>query len=187
MANNVLELKGKAFVQASRNGVRPQINMNGNKTVTIQHLNSLKLKLEQIFEYWQNESRIFKGVLISVYYNKIAAKINRIAGLFKGADSNSAVVGVKFNEKKNKHIITYYLDTEDLTKSILLLQNSIQVLESCLNGQVDKNKFYNKTIMDNIPYEGFNISKSKFKQVIADASYITDFSKIGRACVGKEC
>lgn len=176
MANNVLELKGKAFVQASRNGVRPQINMNGNKTVTIQHLNSLKLKLEQIFEYWQNESRPFTGVLISVYYNKIAAKTNRIAGLFKAANSNSAVVGVKFNEKKNKHIITYYLDIEDLTKSILLLQNSIQVLESCLNGQVDKNKFDNKTLMDNIPYEGFNISKSKFKQVIADASYITDFS-----------
>lgn len=175
MVNNVLELKGKAFVQASRNGVGPKINMNGNKTVTIQHLNSLKLKLEQIFEYWQNESRLFTGVLISVYYNKIAVKSNRIAGLFKAADSNSAVVGVKFNEKKNKHIITYYLDTEDLTKSILLLQNSIQVLESCLNGQVDKKKFENKTIMDNIPYERFNISKSKFKQVIADISYIDDF------------
>lgn len=176
MANNVLELKGKAFVQASKINGAFNVSINGNKTVSTEHLSSLKLKLEQIAEYWRNETRPFTGVLISVYYNKIAAKSIRITGLFKGKNSNSAVVGAKFNQSKTKHIITYYLDAIDLTNSISLLQNSINVLNVYFNGQIDKKKLDDKEIIDNIPYDEFNISKFVFKQVIADASYIDDFN-----------
>ncbi|WP_239349680.1 S8 family peptidase [Snodgrassella communis] len=176
MANNVLELKGKAFAQASKVNGAFNVSINGNKTVSTEHLSSLKLKLEQIAEYWQNETRPFTGILISVYYNKIAAKSNRITGLFKGKNSNSAVVGAKFNRSKTKHIITYYLDVIDLTNSISLLQNSINVLNVYFNGPIDKEKFNDKEIMNNIPYKKFNLSKSAFKQVIADASYIDDFN-----------
>ena len=40
--NNVLELKGKRFVQASRNGNGGGITMNGRIEVTTEHLSRLK-------------------------------------------------------------------------------------------------------------------------------------------------
>ena len=104
--NNVLELRGKRFVQAPRGGYGGAISMNSKKEVTTEHLIGLKDELTHIKEYWLNETRPFEGILISVYYNKIVAKSNRIGGLFKGKKSNEAIVGAKFNESKSKHIIT---------------------------------------------------------------------------------
>lgn len=72
--NNVLELKGKRFVQANKNGNGGGAAMNSKVIVTSQHLLKLKDKIEQIKEYWKQEQRPFKGVLISVHYNKIVAK-----------------------------------------------------------------------------------------------------------------
>ena len=105
--NNVLELRGKRFVQASKNGMRGGISMNGKMEVNTDHLLILRSQLIQIKEFWDKETKPFEGVLVSVYYNKIVAKSNRIAGLFKGADSNEAIVGAKFNRDKSKHCLLY--------------------------------------------------------------------------------
>ena len=86
--NNVLELKGKRFVQASKNGMRGGVAMNGRVEVSTEHLLRLKTQLIQIKEFWDKETKPFEGILVSVYYNKIVAKSNRIAGLFKGTYSN---------------------------------------------------------------------------------------------------
>ena len=119
--NNVLELKGKRFVQASKAGSGGGSAMNSKVIVTSQQLLKLKNKILQIQKYWNSENKPFNGVLISVYYNKIVAKSNRISGLFKGENSNSAIVGAKFNAEKDKHIITYFLNSDDLTRSVDLL------------------------------------------------------------------
>ena len=97
MGNNVLELKGKRFFQATRPGKGGGASMNGKKIVTSEKLVRLKEKIMQIKDFWIKEEKPFDGVLISVHYNKIVAKSNRISGLFKGKDSNYAVVGAKFN------------------------------------------------------------------------------------------
>ena len=115
--NNVLELKGKRFVQASKIGGGGNCAMNGKKKVTKEQLLSLIDELHQIKKFWLHEDKPFEGIFISVYYNKIVAKSNRISGLLKGKNSNSAIVGAKFNTEKNKHIITYYIDVKDLDKS----------------------------------------------------------------------
>ena len=125
--NNILELKGKRFVQASKNGMRGGIAMNGKIEVTTEHLLRLKCQLNQIKKFWDKETRPFEGILVSVYYNKIVAKSNRIAGLFKGTDSNEAIVGAKFNRDKSKHIITYFLYEYDLTKSIELITDTSKI------------------------------------------------------------
>ena len=101
--NNVLELKGKRFVQASKNNNGGGVAMNGKREVTTEHLLRLKSQLSQIKEFWDKESKPFEGVLVSVYYNKIVAKSNRIGGLLKGKDSNEAIVGAKFNENKRRN------------------------------------------------------------------------------------
>ena len=134
--NNVLELKGKRFVQASKSGNGGGISMNSKKTVSSQHLTRIKSQIEQIKDFWKKEQKPFEGVIISVYYNKIVAKSNRIAGLLKGKDSNNAIVGAKFNRDKNKHIITYFLDIKDLDKSIELLSKAEEILRLNFNDYI---------------------------------------------------
>lgn len=73
--NNVLELKGKRFLQTSKNGMRGGIAMNGKVEVSTEHLLRLKSQLIQIKEFWDKETKPFEGILVSVYYNKIVAKV----------------------------------------------------------------------------------------------------------------
>lgn len=173
--NNVLELKGKRFIQARKNNISGGVAMNGKVEVTTEHLLRLKSQLNQIKDFWDKEARPFDGLLISVYYNKIVAKSNRIAGLFKGTDSNNSIVGAKFNTDKNKHIITYFLDVEDLVKSIELISNTSDILSKKFAGSINKKKFEDKRDINPIVFNGLPISMSLFKQVIADTSYIESF------------
>lgn len=183
MMNNVLELKGKRFVQASKSGNGGGAVMNGKKVVTSEQLIMLQSKINQIKEFWKAEKKPFEGILISVHYNKIVAKSNRISGLFKGTDSNAAIVGAKFNKEKSKHIITYFLDINDLEQSMELLSKTSQVLSAKFQGRIDKATFDSEKIFGNkkkniggtIRFDHLPINKSAFKQVIADASYIDDF------------
>lgn len=173
--NNVLELKGKRFVQEDKKNKTMGISMNTKKIVTSEQLEMLINKLNQIKVFWQQETKYFDGILISVYYNKIVAKSNRIGGLFRGRNSNKAIVGAKFNREKTKHIITYYLDLEDLDKSITLLQKTITVIEKCFDGRIDSEIFDDRKVMNQIDFKKFQIAKTALKQVIADVSYIEDF------------
>ncbi len=174
--NNILELKGRRFVQASKSSGSGGAVMNSKKVVVSEQLIRLRAKIGQIEEFWKHEKKPFEGVLISVHYNKIVAKSNRISGLFKGEDSNLAIVGAKFNQEKSKHIITYFLDIKDLEKSIELLTKTNDVLTARFKEGLNKATFDDKKIMDKIPFkQQFSISKSVFKQVVADVSYIDDF------------
>lgn len=173
--NNVLELKGKRFVQASKGGSGGGPAMNSKVIVTSQQLLKLKNKILQIQKYWNSENKPFNGVLISVYYNKIVAKSNRISGLFKGENSNSAIVGAKFNAEKDKHIITYFLNSDDLTRSVDLLIQSNNILELFFKNGISKTIFDDKYAFNRINFSSLNMTKTTFKQVIADVSYIDDF------------
>jgi hypothetical protein len=173
--NNVLELKGKRFVQASRAQGGGSIYMNGRVCVSLEKLERLSEQLIQIEKFWRKEERPFEGILISVYYNKIAAKSNRIKGLFKGIKSNSAIVGARFNNEKNKHIITYFLDIGDLNKSLDLLLKAGVILKNQFQGKISKVIFDDNNIIDRISFGKYSMSKTAFKQVIADISYIDRF------------
>ena len=173
--NNVLELKGKRFVQASKTGGGGGASMNSKKIVTREQLLRLVERIGQIKEFWEQERKPFEGILISVHYNKVVAKSNRIAGLFKGKDSNYAIVGAKFNKEKTKHIITYFLDMEDLDESIELLLKTSDIIKVKFQNGIDKVTFDDRKKIDKIPFSRFSITKSTFKQVVADVSYIEDF------------
>lgn len=173
--NNVLELKGKRFIQASKTGSGGGASMNSKKIVTREQLLRLIKSISQIKEFWKQEKRPFEGILISVHYNKIVAKSNRIAGLFKGKDSNYAIVGAKFNKEKTKHIITYFLDMKDLDESIELLLKTSDIIKVKFQNGIDKVTFDDRKKIDMIPFSRFSITKPTFKQVVADVSYIEDF------------
>lgn len=174
--NNILELKGKRFVQASRKPGRGGASMNSKSFVTTEHLIRLVEKLQQIKKFWEQEKKPFDGVLISVHYNKIVAKSNRIAGLFKGENSNFAIVGAKFNKEKTKHIITYFFDSYDLDETINLLLMANEIVRSLFKDGINKTVFdNNKDLFDRINLKTHNLSKSAFRQIIADVSYIEGF------------
>ena len=173
--NNILELKGKRFVQASKDGSGGGISMNSKMNVSSGHLLRLRSKLEQVKAFWEKESKPFDGILVSVHYNKIVAKSNRIGGLFKGRESNKAIVGAKFNKDKSKHIITYFLDSKDLSASIKLLSQTAEILSQKFFGNIDKNIMENKNNFTKSMFRNLPLSMSVFKQVIADASYIESF------------
>ena len=173
--NNVLELRGKRFIQAAREGAGGGISMNSKKEVTAEHLMGLREQLIQIKAFWAKESRPFKGILVSVYYNKIVAKSNRIGGLFKGKESNEAIVGAKFNENKSKHIIIYFLGLEDLNMSIELLFNTADVLSQKFSGKLNQKTMEDKKLINSMLFKNLPLSMSVFKQIIADASYIDSF------------
>ena len=173
--NNVLELKGKRFIQASKKAGGGGPAMNSKSHITSNKIMALYAKLVSIKNFWKEEKRPFSGVLISVYYNKIVARSNRISGLLKGADSNYAVVGAKFNKEKDKHIITYYIDESDLDNSIALLFSTNEVIKTYYKQGITKFEFDNKSKVNKINFVPFCISKSMFRQVVADVSYIEDF------------
>lgn len=184
--NNVVELKGKRFVQANKNGSGGGVNMNGKKTVTASDVLKLSRELEQLKVFWSNNEKPFNGALVSVYYNKIVAKSNRIAGLLKGKKSNLAIVGAKFNDTKTKHIITYYVDMKDLDNSIKLLQKVYNLLKDNFENGINQKAFKDNNTYKGIPFSTYELNKSKFKQAIADVSFIDDFDVKMEASTSKE-
>lgn len=172
--NNVLELKGNRFVQAPKSASGGGPAMNSKVVVTSQKLKELTSKLFQIKDFWAHENRPFNGILISVHYNKIVAKSNRIVGLFKGDQSNYAIVGAKFNAEKTKHIITYFLSIDDLDSSMDMLYKSDEIISSVFKDDITKAIFDNY-VTDKINFKKYGLTKSLFKQIVADVSYIDDF------------
>ena len=173
--NNVLELKGKRFVQESKKGNGGGAAINSKVVVTNNHVKKLQSKLQSLREFWMNEDKPFSGILISVHYNKIVAKTNRISGLFKGDQSNYAIVGAKFNTEKTKHIITYFLEDADIEDSIKLLENVSKVLTIYFTDGISKEVFEQKIFFDRIDFKKYFLSKTLFRQIVADVSYIDDF------------
>lgn len=173
--NYVLELKNKRFIQADKKNIGGGITMNSKVDVTVTQIDTLIKQLSSIKEFWQREHKLFTGLLVSVHYNKIAAKSNRISGLFKGTDSNDAVVGAKFSDDKSKHIITYFLEDKELTYSIELLLQAKAILNDVYNGKMNKKILENAEKVHSDIFKNNPISMSVFKRVIADVSYIESF------------
>ena len=139
--NSILELKGKRFIQESRHGSFRGPAMNSIKTVSAQNIQKLIGDLKKVNSFWHENPHTFNGVLLSVYYNKIVAKSNRIAGLLKGKESNYSIVGAKFNSEKNRHIITYFIDTIDIDQSIDLLYKAQKIIKSYYTNGINKTQF----------------------------------------------
>ena len=163
--NNVLELKGKRFVQAAKSVSGGGPAMNSHIIVTSQLLQKLAAKLSQIYDFWVHERRPFQGTLISVFYNKIVAKSNRISGLFRGDKSNYSVVGAKFNKDKTKHIITYYLSLDDLINSVTLLYQVDNVVNAFFENGVSKVIFENTNLLNRMILLYIKLQNSRNKNV----------------------
>ena len=122
--NKTLQLKG-AFEQRKNTGGGGAPNLPKGKTINYKKLKQLLNDLNRLYEFWSNE-KILSGALINVYYNKIAAKSNRVQGLL----TNGSIVGAKFyDDQSPKHVITHFISLNKLRQAIKNLDTSINILE----------------------------------------------------------
>lgn len=174
--NNLLQLKGSFEQEKRRSNFGPAI-LPSNKKITVEHLEKLRADLIELRKFWEKE-KLFEGALVSVYYNKIAAKSNRIIYILSDGKNkaNGTIVGARFNSDDAfpKHIITHYISMEVFDVSISQLTTCINVLIKDFNGIMTREK--NEAINDKkSKYEPLGIKKSKFVQIIVEASYIEKF------------
>ena len=176
--NNTLQLKG-TFTQAPNNSKGGGAKLPAKTSVNLEKLNKLLNDLNRLYNYWV-ENTILPGALISVYYNKVAAKSNRIKGLL---DSTS-IVGARFYDEtiEPKHIITHFVRLEAILAAINNIIESISIMEKYFDGEVSSVDFDNKILnnpknIDKIFHKIKNqtITKTLFKQIIVDAYYVDKF------------
>lgn len=173
--NNLLQLKG-SFEQASSPNRPGAPNLPAGKFVNVSKLEELLKNLSELQKYWQNQN-LLPGALITVHYNKIAAKSNRLQGLL-GKNSNTpnkSIVGAKFSfDNSPKHIITHYISREILKESIERLQYSIDILNQQFDGEINHD-IIEKINKKKIPFVSQSIAKTNFLKVIVDVSFVEKF------------
>ena len=148
--NNLLQLKG-TFEQENRPPNFGPTTLPANKTVSADHLEKLRENLIELKNFWEQE-KICNGALISAYYNKIAAKSNRIIWLLSDGKikANNTIVGARFTGEDNpKHIITHYVQMGVIDVSISQLTLCINALKKDFDGIMTVAK--NENINDDLP------------------------------------
>ena len=171
--NKTLQLKG-AFEQRKNTAGGGAPNLPKGKTINSKKLKQLLNDLNRLYEFWSNE-KILSGALINVYYNKIAAKSNRVQGLL----TNGSIVGAKFyDDQSPKHVITHFISLNELRQAIKNLDTSINILEQQFNGQISHEQI--KKINSKDPNEKIIINcppkfKTIFLKILVDAYYVERF------------
>lgn len=173
MNNKILQLKGT--FQTDKNHtkpVSPNIPKNG-KPVCVEHLKNLKQQLEKILKYWESETLI-GGALISVYYNKIVAKSNRIKALLAKGDvkANDSIRGAKFDISGRQHIFTHFVSLDILRESIYRLGECIKIMEANFSGNISHDELEQL----NARNTNYTLPITIFKTVIVDCYYIQKFN-----------
>lgn len=167
--NNILKLKGR-FENKKYDKPSGSRNISKNSSVSVKMLESRIKELTILQEFWATQN-YFEGALISVHYNRLISKTNRIAGILyeKGTPPNESIVGARFS-KDQKHIITHYVKKETITNSIKELNYAIEILKKEYNG-VLSNAEIEKIKKNTFPSK-YKLSCSRFKNLIVDSYFI---------------
>lgn len=173
--NDLLNLKGN-FEQATNSSKPGSPNLPTGKSINVSKLLKLLDDLTELKSFWLRE-KLIPGALISVFYNKVAAKSNRIQGILaQGSSSpNSSIVGARFStEASPKHIITHYVLMNIIDESINRLRICIEILNENFNGTID-NETIKKIIENDIRLPKSDLAKTNFVKVIVDSYYVEKF------------
>ncbi|MBP1926574.1 hypothetical protein J2Z76_002443 [Sedimentibacter acidaminivorans] len=173
--NSLLQLKGR-FEQAKNSSTPASSKLPSGHHVKMEKLQSLTRDLIRLKRFWESED-IIPGALVSVYYNKVAAKSNRIKALLSKSrvTANSSIVGARFSDDGSpKHIITHYVSMDLIDKSITLLQKSVDILSDEFKGVIT----YDDIVGINekkIFLKSEELARTTFVNVIVDAFYVNKF------------
>ena len=176
--NNLLKLSGKRFIQDSRHSGMGPASLPKNSSIALEELKCLLDELVQVEHFWKN-NKFVDGALVSVYYNNIIAKSNRIQEILKKDSKtfpNDSVVGAKFNAEQTKHIITHFVSNGTLAKSVKTVQRAVKLFEEVFSGgSMSQKDFDNSDLFERFPYEKYGVPKTVFRAVLRDAYYVESF------------
>lgn len=163
--NRMLKLKGK-FNQKSKNPNFGPPRMKTGMTLTSDNVRRIINDLENCKKYWEDITLI-KGALLSIEYVDIVSKSRRIQSLLPG----NKIVGARFTDDGKRHIITYYLSRESITKTIKYLKEIEEILDSKFNKEITNDDL--EIIESIIDFKKIIINKTNFLKSIVDLSNIT--------------
>ena len=169
--NTLLQLKGHFEQRKNPNRPGPR-NLPANQELKISHVSDLKRQLSDLADFWTDKT-LFNKALVSVHYNDVVAKSNRIKDLLsespKGA--NESIVGARFDESENsiKHVITHCVRRDTIKKAATELGDCIKVLSAQFAGKISVSQINdinaNKIVINGMP-------KTKFVSLIVDCFHV---------------
>ena len=176
--NSILQVK--LTYTNEHNNQRPnERQLRVNSEVSSEKIDLLVENLRAVLRYYRSVPKLLNNILIDVDYNDIIAKSKRIHDVLKptGKTTNDVVVGARFSdapEGQENHIITYYVDTATINRTIDEMLKAKQFINRALSGMAKAENFNNQG--KNLKYEGYGLSKSKLRGIIVDCSVIDSFS-----------
>lgn len=174
--NNLLDLRLPLSGYSNKGRVGPA-NLRKNDYTDVEKVEQLINELKYALSYYHEKKHYVDGVLIDVHYNDITAKSKRLKALFKvsGHSVNDFIVGVRFSDHYEYHIITYYLSEEQINEGIEVLNKIKIFLMNVCDGKADANNFNEekgkKPIKDK-DYYGYGFSKTVIRQLVVDCSVL---------------
>ncbi|MDD7391058.1 MAG: S8 family peptidase [Lachnospiraceae bacterium] len=176
--NKILQVKMR--FSNEKNNQRPKVrNLRAHAETTAEKIQSICDDLRTVLRFYRNSPKFLENILVDVNYNDIIAKSNRIQELLKpaGRKTNDMVVGARFSEApegQENHIITYYVDKKTVENTIEDLETVKKFLQRKLDGKAVAGNFNEPD--NKLEYEGYELSKSKIRNIIVDCSVIESFA-----------
>lgn len=168
--HNTLLLKGTMSHKSHPKGGGDRHFPKSPFPLSVDKLISLKNDLEAVYQFWDNNSILGDKKIVTVYYDRIIAKSNRVCGIFR--IKIDTVIGVKFSEEENpKHIITYGLTLQEINQAIKNLKTCIRICSDNSWKKVDNN-ILSMIKEGKINFDTSAISKSTLINCLVDAFYI---------------
>lgn len=179
--NSILHLKGRFEQRPNPNKPGPAILPKG-KSVSASHIYALQQQLSEILVYW-TEHREIAGALISVHYQHVIAKSNRIRILLAEANGSpvDSIRGAKFvwdvcedGSELQRHVFTHYISLKALEKTIELLKNAAYIVEHGYDGSITFADTEHIAAQKGYPYQD-TIAWTAFLKIILDCYYVRSF------------
>lgn len=183
--NDLLQLKGR-FLSRTNTQTGGPLHLKKGTQVTSEHIHNLKNQLEDILNYWKNDTKV-GGALVSVHYRQVVAKSNRLKYLVTehNESPNDSIRGAKFvtesskesKEPIQKHVFTHFVSLEAIEKSIHVLSICENIVKTEYNGVItDKDT----ESINNGNYHNNQLKRTIFIKIIVDAYYV-DYFDIDKA------
>ena len=173
--NDILQLKGHFEQRKNPNRPGPR-NLPANQELKVSHLVDLRNQLLDLSDFWKDKT-LFNKALVSVHYNDVVAKSNRIKDLLSESTNgaNESIVGARFDMNDGpKHVITHCVYRKTIIESAENLAVCIAILNNQFAGKINVETI-EKVNNNQILIEG--ISKTKFVSLIVDCFFV-DFINI---------
>ena len=179
--NSILRLKGRFEQRPNPTKPGPAILPKG-KSVSASHIYALQQQLSEILAYW-TEHREIAGALISVHYQHVIAKSNRIRILLAEANGSpvDSIRGAKFvwdvcedGSELQRHVFTHYISLKALEKTIELLKNAAYIVENGYDGSITFADTEQIAAQKGYPYQD-TIAWTAFLKIILDCHYVRSF------------